>query len=100
MKSNSENMPGKGTSPSPGQFCGRTRREFLWEAGAGFTGIAMAAMLQQDGFFRKYAHAEGTPPDELTLLAPKPPSKSTCSQEISATKRQRHELRFKIQHKY
>ena len=24
-------------------FCGRTRREFLWQAGAGFTGTALAA---------------------------------------------------------
>src|ERR1700751_2674016 len=26
-----------------GNFCRRTRREFLWEAGAGFTGLASAA---------------------------------------------------------
>ncbi len=26
-------------------FCGRTRREFLWEAGAGFTGLAMAGLM-------------------------------------------------------
>jgi hypothetical protein len=33
------------------QFCGRTRREFLWEVGAGFGGVALAAMLDRDGFF-------------------------------------------------
>src|SRR5262245_23407704 len=27
------------------QFCGRTRREFLWETGGGFTGLALAGML-------------------------------------------------------
>ena len=32
-------------------FCGRTRREFLWEAGAGFTGIALVDLLSHDGFF-------------------------------------------------
>ncbi|WP_435016988.1 DUF1501 domain-containing protein [Tundrisphaera sp. TA3] len=32
-----------------GTFCGRTRREFLWEAGAGFTGVAMAGLLGKDG---------------------------------------------------
>jgi Protein of unknown function (DUF1501) len=37
------------------QFCGRTRREMLWEMGAGFTGVALAAMLQQDGFFASRA---------------------------------------------
>src|SRR6478672_11642881 len=32
------------------QFCGRTRREFLWETGAGFTGLALTGMLATDGF--------------------------------------------------
>jgi Protein of unknown function (DUF1501) len=32
-------------------FCRRTRREFLWEAGAGFTGVALTGLLAQDGFF-------------------------------------------------
>src|SRR4051812_32657164 len=32
------------------QFCNRTRREFLWEMGAGFTGVALAGILQRDGF--------------------------------------------------
>lgn len=31
-------------------FCGRTRREFLWETGAGFTGLGLAGLLAQDGF--------------------------------------------------
>lgn len=31
-------------------FCGRTRREWLWETGAGFTGIALSGLLQQEGF--------------------------------------------------
>ena len=31
-------------------FCGRTRREFLGEAGAGFTGLALTGMLSGDGF--------------------------------------------------
>src|SRR5688500_6548123 len=47
--------------------CGRTRREFLWQAGAGFTGMALAAMLAEDGFFPK-ARAEEADP-----LLPKPP---------------------------
>lgn len=32
-------------------FCGRTRREFLWETGLGFTGTALAGLLAADGFF-------------------------------------------------
>lgn len=30
-------------------FCNRTRREFIWETGAGFTGLALNGLLQQDG---------------------------------------------------
>jgi hypothetical protein len=38
-------------------FCGRTRREFLWETGLGFTGTALAGMLAADGFFQQPAVA-------------------------------------------
>src|SRR5947207_2818334 len=34
-------------------FCNHTRREFLWEAGAGFTGLALTGLLTLDGFFNK-----------------------------------------------
>jgi len=45
-------------SPPPGGFCRRTRREFLWDAGAGFTGMALAGMLGND-FFAGKADAAG-----------------------------------------
>ncbi|HXJ55751.1 MAG TPA: DUF1501 domain-containing protein [Verrucomicrobiae bacterium] len=32
-------------------LCAGTRRQFLWQAGAGFTGLALTALLDQDGFF-------------------------------------------------
>jgi hypothetical protein len=38
-------------------FCRRTRREFLWEAGAGFTGLALTGLLSLDGFFAGRADA-------------------------------------------
>jgi Protein of unknown function (DUF1501) len=47
-------------------FCGRTRREFLWQTGGGFAGAALTAMLLDDGFFKARA-AEADDP-----LAPKP----------------------------
>src|SRR5262245_41112013 len=53
-------------------FCRRTRREFLWEAGAGFTGVALTALLSQDGFFDNKAHASQTAPS-ANPLAPRPP---------------------------
>lgn len=31
--------------------CQQTRRELVWQMGGGFTGVALAAQLQQDGFF-------------------------------------------------
>jgi len=33
-----------------GQFCGRTRREFLWETGAGFGAVALSGILGNDFF--------------------------------------------------
>ena len=42
------------------QFCGRTRREFLWEAGGGFTGLALTGMLSNDGFFNNASAADAT----------------------------------------
>ena len=57
---------------TPSNFCGRTRREFLWQAGGGFAGTALAGMLQSDGFFRGQAMgAEGAA--HQNPLAPKPP---------------------------
>lgn len=54
------------------QFCGRTRREFLWEAGGGFTGLALTGMLSADGFFNKAAASDGTQ-KFINPLAPKLP---------------------------
>ncbi len=51
--------------------CGRTRREFVWEMGGGFVGLALTSLLSADGF--AYADApirEATP--EGPLLPRKP----------------------------
>jgi Protein of unknown function (DUF1501) len=40
------------------QFCGNTRREFFWEAGAGFTGLALTGLLSADRFFAQDRAAE------------------------------------------
>ncbi|HVX16215.1 MAG TPA: DUF1501 domain-containing protein [Pirellulales bacterium] len=58
------------TSPH-NSFCRRTRREFFWEAGAGFTSVALAGLLSGDGFFSGRAAAESSP--HANPLAPKPP---------------------------
>lgn len=41
---------------NPGQFCGRVRREFLWQAGAGFGAVALSSLLGTD-FFDKHLMA-------------------------------------------
>jgi hypothetical protein len=40
-----------------GQFCGRTRREFLWQTGCGFGALGLSALLDRDGFFAGKAAA-------------------------------------------
>jgi len=54
------------------QFCGRTRREFLWETGAGFTGLALTSLLDRTGFFAGRAFGE-TVDRGANPLASRPP---------------------------
>ena len=54
------------------QFCGRTRREMLWELGGGFGSVALAGMLGNDFFAGQTAHAEGEK-KLINPLAPKAP---------------------------
>ncbi len=51
-------------------FCGRTRREFLWQTGAGFGAVALADMLSRDGFFSSASAADSV---SVNPLAAKPP---------------------------
>jgi hypothetical protein len=62
-------------SPPRESFCGRTRREFLWEAGAGFTGVALAGLLSGDRSFGGPARADAVAEAGrfANPLAPKPP---------------------------
>jgi hypothetical protein len=53
-------------------FCGRTRREFFWEAGGKFTAAALAGMLSNDGFFSRLAFADESRPTFVNPLAAKP----------------------------
>jgi len=55
----------------PNSFCGRTRREFLWQMGAGFPALGLVDLLSRDGFFgatRPQQVGGGSNP-----MAPKPP---------------------------
>jgi hypothetical protein len=52
-------------------FCGRTRREFLWEAGGGFTGLALHWLITQDA--ARAGQADPPRPRQANPLAPRPP---------------------------
>jgi hypothetical protein len=58
-------------SSSGNNFCGRTRREFLWQAGAGFTALGLTSLLEGDGFFAKQAVAADGITPYANPLAPK-----------------------------
>jgi len=51
--------------------CGQSRREFVWEMGAGFAGLALSALLGDDGFFSRHAAAAETARVQ-NALDPKP----------------------------
>ena len=54
-------------------FCGRTRREFLWQTGGGFGAAALSSMLSQDGFLSAADSVGDTNPlaAKLPHFAPK-----------------------------
>src|SRR5579871_1559184 len=56
-------------NPTP---CGRSRREFLWQVGGGFAGLALLDLLSRDGFFGP-CRASPAKSDPGYLLGPKPP---------------------------
>jgi hypothetical protein len=62
-------------TPNPRrQFCGRTRRELLWEAGGGFASVALTALLGGDGFLvRQAVAADGRTPFVSPMARRTPP---------------------------
>ena len=63
-------------SEAGGGFCRRTRREFLWEAGAGFTGLALAGLLGVDAARAAGANAARKPVNPLAPRLPHRPAKA------------------------
>ena len=55
-----------------GDFCGRTRREFLWQAGGGFASVALSGLLD-GGFFASQARAADGVSPFVNPLTPKSP---------------------------
>ena len=63
-------MPSHRPILRPAFPCGLSRREAIWEMGAGFAGLALSALLERDGFFAR--HAAGATP-LANPLAPRAP---------------------------
>src|SRR5438477_3653827 len=59
--------------PMTRQFCGRTRREFLWESGAGFGAAALTGLLSDDLFFDRPAAAAHGKTAFISPMTPKKP---------------------------
>src|SRR5438552_19184940 len=59
-------------SGAAGGFCGRTRRQFLWEMGAGFVGVALSGLLEES-FFAQQAYAANGTTKWVNPLAPRKP---------------------------
>ena len=52
------------------RHCQGSRREFLWLIGAGFGGLALTGMLDQDGFFAKHSYANDGVTNPLVVRPP------------------------------
>ena len=57
------------------------RRQFLWEMGAGFAGLALTSMLEADGFFGRLTRTESTSLPQHPL-EPKPPHRTTRAKSV------------------
>ncbi len=66
-----------------GSFCGRTRRELLWEIGGGFGSVALAGLLSGDGFLARQAvAADGAAPFTNPMAAKLPPQPAKAKSVI------------------
>ena len=62
------NSPSKYSVPKG--LCQGSRREFLWQMGAGFAGLALTSMLDQDGFFTRHAYGSNPQLNEVSSVSP------------------------------
>jgi hypothetical protein len=47
--------------PDQHRACGQSRRDFLWQTGGGFAGLALTALLAEEGFFTSGANGAAPP---------------------------------------
>ena len=63
----------------------RRRRQFLWEMGAGFTGLALTSLLEADGFFGRHGARAAGPSGGMTVpepVAARPPHRRTRAKSV------------------
>jgi hypothetical protein len=72
-------MPSHRPILRPAFPCGLSRREAIWEMGAGFAGLALSALLERDGFFAR--HAAGATP-LANPLAPRAPHQAVPAKSV------------------
>ena len=65
---------------NPADHILRPRRQFLWEMGAGFAGLALTSLLDGDGFFGSRANAAEI--SALNSLLPKAPHLPTKAKSV------------------
>lgn len=63
----------KSREKSTGEFCGKTRREFLGNIAGGFASVALTGLLSTDGFLSSQAVAEDSITPYINPLSPKSP---------------------------
>jgi hypothetical protein len=63
------------SDPLANQFCRRTRREFLWESGAGFGALGLTGLMSADGLLNQ-ANADETHRRATKFINPMAPKKS------------------------
>ena len=70
-------MPPTTTSHGQAQFpCGQTRREFVWEMGGGFAGLALSSLLAASSFQPQVAQAAPANREDLLPREPHYPTKA------------------------
>ncbi|QEH33550.1 hypothetical protein OJF2_20520 [Aquisphaera giovannonii] len=65
-----------------GSFCGRTRREMLWEAGGGFASVALTALLGKEGFLARQAVAADGVTPFVNPMAANPASRPAKAKSV------------------
>ena len=66
------------TEPRPrsASLCAGSRRDFLAQFGAGFTGLALSGLLEADGFFARPDVAASVSSDPMRVKPPHLPTKA------------------------